>query len=54
VQATLLVSKCEVKSIAGVAEEIKVHGLLICTHLFAQGIVDSCKDHNRKEEKMCV
>jgi len=33
---------------------MKVRGLLICTHLFARGIVDSCKDHNRKEEKVCV
>jgi hypothetical protein len=53
VQVTLLVSKCEAKSIPGVAEEMKVCGLLICTPLFAQGIVDSCKDHNRKEEKVC-
>jgi hypothetical protein len=48
------VSKCEAKSIPGVAEEMKVRGLLICTQLFAQGIVDSCKDHNRKKEKVCV
>jgi hypothetical protein len=48
------VSKCEAKSIPGVAEEMKVHGLLVCTHLFAQGVVDSCKDHNTKEEKVCV
>jgi hypothetical protein len=54
VQATLLVSKCEAKSIPEVAEEMKVHGLLVCTHLFAQGIVDSYKDHNIEEEKMCV
>jgi hypothetical protein len=53
VQAALLVSKCEPKSISGVAEEMKVHGLLVCTYLFAQGDVDSCKDHNRKEEKVC-
>jgi hypothetical protein len=54
VQATLLASKCEAKSIPGVAEEMKVHGFLVCTHLFAQGVVDSCKDHNTEEEKMCV
>jgi hypothetical protein len=54
VQAALLVSKCEAKSIPGVAEEMKVHGLLVCTHLFAQGVVNSCKDHNTKEEKVCV
>ncbi len=53
-QAALLVSKCEAKSIPGVAEEMKVHGLLICTHLFAQGVVDSCKDHNTEEKKVCV
>jgi len=53
VQAALLVSKCEAKSIPRVAEEMKVHGLLVCTHLFAQGVVDSCKDHNTKEEKVC-
>jgi len=53
VQAALLVSKCEAKSIPGVAEEMKVHGLLVCTHLFAQGVVDSCKDHNTEEEKVC-
>ncbi len=47
-------SKCEAKSIPWVAEEMKVHGLLVCTHLFAQGIVDSCKDHNTEEEKVCV
>jgi hypothetical protein len=47
------VSKCEAKSIPGVAEEMKVHGLLVCTHLFAQGVVDSCKDHNIEEEKVC-
>jgi recombinational DNA repair protein RecR len=33
---------------------MKVHGLLVCTYLFAQGDVDSCKDHNREEEKVCV
>jgi hypothetical protein len=54
VQATLLVSKCEAKSIPRVAKEMKVHGLLVCTHLFAQGVVDSCKDHNTKEKKVCV
>jgi hypothetical protein len=54
VQAALLVSKCEPKSISGVAEEMKVHGLLVCTYLFAQGDVDSCKDHNREGEKVCV
>jgi hypothetical protein len=54
VQAAILVSKCEAKSIPGVAEEMKVHGLLICIHLFAQGVVDSCKDHNTEEEKVCV
>jgi hypothetical protein len=54
VQAALLVSKCEPKSIPRVAEEMKVHGLLVCTYLFAQGVVDSCKDHNREEEKVCV
>jgi hypothetical protein len=54
VQAALLASKCVAKSIPGVAEEMKVHGLLICTHLFVQGIVDSCKDHNTEEEKVCV
>jgi hypothetical protein len=54
VQAALLVSKCEAKSILGVAEEMKVHGLLVCTHLFAQGVVDSYKDHNTEEEKVCV
>jgi len=54
VQAALLVSKCEAKSIPRVAEEMKVHGLLVCTHLFAQGVVDSCKDHNTEEEKVCV
>ncbi len=32
---------------------MKVHGLLVCTYLFAQGDVDSCKDHNREEEKVC-
>jgi hypothetical protein len=48
------VSKCEAKSIPGVAKEMKVHGLLVCTHLFAQGVVDSCKDHNIEEEKVCV
>jgi len=53
VQATLLVLKCEPKSISGVEEEMKVHGLLVCTYLFAQGDVDSCKDHNREEEKVC-
>ncbi len=53
-QASLLVSKCEAKSILRVAEEMKVHGLLVCTHLFAQGVVDSCKDHNTEEEKVCV
>ncbi len=53
-QATLLVSKCEAKSIPGVAEEMEVHGLLVCTHLFAQGVVDSCKDRNTKEENVCV
>ncbi len=53
-QATLLVSKCEAKSIPGVAEEMKVHGLLVCTHLFVQGVVDSYKDHNTKEDKVCV
>jgi hypothetical protein len=53
VQARLLVSKCEPKSISEVAEEMKVHGLLVCTYLFAQGDVDSCKDHNREEEKVC-
>jgi hypothetical protein len=53
VQVVLLVSKCEPKSISGVAEEMKVHGLLVCTYLFAQGDVDSCKDHNREEEKVC-
>jgi hypothetical protein len=42
------------QSIPGVAEEMKVHGLLVCTHLFAQGVVDSCKDHNTEEEKVCV
>jgi hypothetical protein len=47
------VSKCEPKSISGVAEEMKVYGLTVCTYLFAQGDVDSCKDHNRKEEKVC-
>jgi hypothetical protein len=52
VQAALLVSKCEAKSIPGVAKEMKVHGLLVCTHLFAQGVVDSCKDHNT-EESVC-
>jgi hypothetical protein len=51
VQATLLVSKCEPKSISGVVEEMKVHGLLVCTYLFAQGDVDSYKDHNREREK---
>jgi hypothetical protein len=50
----LLVSKCEPKSIPRVTEEMKVHGLLVCTYLFAQSIVDSCKDHNREEEKVCV
>ncbi len=50
-QATLLVSKCEPKSISGVVEEMKVHGLLVCTYLFAQGDVDSYKDHNREREK---
>jgi hypothetical protein len=54
VQAALLVSKCEAKSIPEVAEEMKVHGLLVCTHLFAQGVVDSCKDHNIEEEKVCA
>jgi len=54
VQAALLVSKCDAKSIPGVAEEMKIHGLLVCTHLFAQGVVDSCKDHNTEEEKVCV
>jgi recombinational DNA repair protein RecR len=54
VQAALLVSKCEPKSISKVAEEMKVHGLLVCTYLFAQGDVDSCKDHNREKEKVCV
>jgi hypothetical protein len=54
VQAALLVSKCEAKSIPEVVEEMKVHGLLVCTHLFAQGIIDSCKDHNTEEEKVCV
>ncbi len=53
-QAVLLVSKCEAKSIPGVAEKMKVHGLLVCTHLFAQGVVDSCKDHNTEKEKVCV
>ncbi len=53
-QATLLVSKCEPKSIPRVVEEMKVHGLLVCTYLFARGVVDSCKDHNREEEKVCV
>ncbi len=52
-QATLLVSKCEPKSIPGVAEEMKVHGLLVCTYLFVQGVVDSCKDRNREEENVC-
>ncbi len=32
---------------------MKVHGLLVCTYLFARGVVDSCKDHNREEEKVC-
>jgi hypothetical protein len=54
VQAALLVSKCEPKSIPRVVEEMKVHGLLVCTYLFARGVVDSCKDHNREEEKVCV
>jgi hypothetical protein len=54
VQAALLVSKCEAKSIPRVVEEMKVHGLLVCTHLFAQGVVDSCKDHNTEEAKVCV
>jgi len=54
VQATLLVSKCEAKSILGVAKEMKIHGLLVCINLFAQGVVDSCKDHSTKEEKVCV
>jgi len=48
------VSKCEAKSIPRVAEEMKVHGLLVCTHLFAQGVVDSCKDHNTETKKVCV
>jgi hypothetical protein len=48
VQAALLVSKCEPKSISGMAEEMKVHGLLICTYLFAQGDVDSYKYHNKE------
>jgi hypothetical protein len=52
VQATLLVSKCEPKSISKVAEEMKVHGLLVCTYLFVQSDVDSCKDHNREEKKV--
>jgi len=54
VQAALLVSKCEAKSILGVAEEMKVHGLLVYTHLFVQGVVDSCKEHDTEEEKVCV
>jgi len=33
---------------------MKVHGVLVCTHLFAQGVVNSCKDHNTEEEKVCV
>jgi len=33
---------------------MKVHGLLVCSYLFFQGDVDSCKDHNREEEKVCV
>jgi len=33
---------------------MKVHGLLVCSYLFVQGDVESCKDHNRKEEKVCV
>jgi hypothetical protein len=53
VQAALLVSKCEPKSISGVVEEMKIHGLLVCTYLFAQGDVDSFKDYNREEEKVC-
>ncbi len=32
---------------------MKVHGLLVCTYLFAQGVVDSYKDHNREEENVC-
>jgi len=32
---------------------MKVHGLLVCTHLFAQGVVDSCKDHNTETKKVC-
>jgi hypothetical protein len=48
------VSKFEAKSIPWVAEEMKVHGLLVCTHLFAQCVIDSCKDHNTEEEKICV
>jgi hypothetical protein len=28
--------------------------ILVCTYLFARGIVDSYKDHNRGEEKVCV
>jgi hypothetical protein len=46
-------SKCEPKSIPKVAKEMKVHGLLVCTYLFARGVVDSCKDHSREEEKVC-
>jgi len=33
---------------------MKVHGLLICTYLFARGVVDSCKYHNREEKNVCV
>ncbi len=32
---------------------MKVHGLLVCTYLFVEGDVDSYKDHNREEEKVC-
>jgi hypothetical protein len=53
VQAALLVSKCEAKSIPRVAEEMKVHGLLVCTHLFAQALLILAKITIQKKKK-CV
>jgi hypothetical protein len=51
VQATLLVSKCEPKSISEVAEEMKVHGLLVCTYLFVQGMLIPAKIIIKKKRK---
>jgi hypothetical protein len=33
---------------------MKVYGLLVCIYLFARGVYDSCKYHNREEENVCV